>query len=292
MGDRVNTMNIADLAEQNMRERFVDNPCRGIVLGLDNKGNGVQLSWIMGRSANSQNRVYCQDGLRVYTDAADLSKVEDPSLIIYDAMDSAGKAHVVSNGHQTNYIVDALDECIPADICNALSDKYCEPDAPIFTPRISGVQVTDDNACCISILKSSPWARDLWLATIDEHGLRRQQFEKDGRSQTEATRLYNVEVSRLSGLDYHKFPTIHQLFDCPLENGFGYCVTTYRPGHVTLDSFEGEPFVVPMNGSIDEIMGKFWDTLESEWRVAIAGKYIGKDGASHVTLINRFEMVE
>ena len=87
-------------ALKNMELRFVDNPCRGVVTGMNGNGEPVQISWIMGRSSNSQNRVYVAEkekGL-LRTEAADPSKVEDPSLIIYNAMRSINKAHIVSNG--------------------------------------------------------------------------------------------------------------------------------------------------------------------------------------------------
>jgi len=135
-------------AKQNMTERFEDNPCRGIVLGRNEKGHGIQLAWIMGRSPNSQNRVYSQSAFSgIQTEAADPSKVEDPSLIIYNVMGhSVGTltdtAHIVSNGNQTDTILEYIHEGGNARedrFIAALKTRYCEPDPPNFTPRISGV---------------------------------------------------------------------------------------------------------------------------------------------------------
>jgi len=69
--------NIVDIAERNLNERFVQNPCRGIVLGLGEREGAVQLSWIMGRSPNSQNRVYVANGHHILkTEPANSSKVD------------------------------------------------------------------------------------------------------------------------------------------------------------------------------------------------------------------------
>lgn len=113
-------------------------PGRGIVLGLNKAGNfAVQIYWLMGRSNNSRNRVFVKSDNIIKTKAYDESKLEDPSLIIYNAMVSVGKNHVVTNGDQTDTIKDALDN--KKDIKNAIKTRTFEPDAPNFTPRISGI---------------------------------------------------------------------------------------------------------------------------------------------------------
>ena len=116
-------------------------PGRGIVVGKD-----VVYYWIMGRSANSRNRVFVptNDGIR--TQAHDPALLEDPSLIIYHPVRTMGKKLVVTNGDQTDTIVNAgsfRDGCMAREF---------EPDAPNFTPRISAV-VNEDGTFEISILK-------------------------------------------------------------------------------------------------------------------------------------------
>ena len=116
-------------------------PGRGIVVGKD-----CVYYWIMGRSANSRNRVFvkCEDGIR--TEAHDPSKLEDPSLIIYHPVRTMGDKLVVTNGDQTDTIVNAgsfRDGCMAREF---------EPDAPNFTPRISAV-INEDGTFEISILK-------------------------------------------------------------------------------------------------------------------------------------------
>lgn len=133
-------MDIRQLAEQNLRERLGANPYpgRGLVLGRDERGERlVQLYWIMGRSANSRNRVLATDGKEVRTEPADPSQCEDPSLIIYKAMAELRGVFVVSNGDQTDTICEAL--LAGGTFEQALATRTYEPDAPNYTPRISGI---------------------------------------------------------------------------------------------------------------------------------------------------------
>src|SRR3989344_9010106 len=112
-------------------------PGRGIITGLDETGEYlVQVYWIMGRSENSRNRVFgCDDGGRLFTEPVDPSKVKDPKLIIYNAMRESAEYYVVSNGDQTDTVIDST----YADFSGALMELEYEPDAPNFTPRISGL---------------------------------------------------------------------------------------------------------------------------------------------------------
>ena len=140
------TKNICNLLSSNPY------PGRGILLGrsADNK-NAVIAYFIMGRSENSRNRVFerTDDGIR--TRAFDESKMTDPSLIIYHPVRRLGDMTVVTNGDQTDTIV----ENIKAGHCyrHALTQRTFEPDGPNWTPRISGV-VKPDGSYNLSILKS------------------------------------------------------------------------------------------------------------------------------------------
>lgn len=278
-------------AEKNMNSIFVDNPCRGIVLGMNNNGEQVQLSWIMGRSFNSQNRVYVvekENGI-LRTEAADPSKVEDPSLIIYNAMRSINEAHIVSNGVQTDSIYDSFMQqhglLRPEEFFNELSRHYCEPDPPIFTPRISSCQyLHTPTKAYFSILRADPFKKEHWLKTIEKHGLKEEQFEN--------REAFNNEVSRLSGLHYEMFPTERDEFVRGVGPGFGYCITTYKPGHETLDSFDSTPFIVLTQGPLERIMESFWNSLEEKWRVSLGGKVIyGDNSYRMVNPINKNEKV-
>jgi hypothetical protein len=130
-------------------------PGRGIVIGQTPDGKKmVQVYWIMGRSENSRNRVFVREGDVVRTAPFDASRVKDPSLIIYNCTRVAGKAHIVTNGDQTDTIFDALGK--GGSFESALDTRSFEPDEPNFTPRISGlVDLADTlSAYKLGILKT------------------------------------------------------------------------------------------------------------------------------------------
>ena len=111
---------------------------RGIVIGKTPDGKKACIAYfIMGRSANSRNRIFEERDGAVYTKAFDESKVEDPSLIIYAAIKKVAGSLVVTNGDQTDTIVDGRKSGI--SFSAALSKREFEPDKPNFTPRISGI---------------------------------------------------------------------------------------------------------------------------------------------------------
>ncbi len=113
-------------------------PGRGIVVGAPASGNKVFFAYfIMGRSENSRNRVLALDDGALKTRPYDESKVKDPSLIIYNAMRRVGDKAVLTNGDQTDTVVDAL--TAGKSFFDALLTRTFEPDAPNYTPRISAL---------------------------------------------------------------------------------------------------------------------------------------------------------
>ena len=123
-------------------------PGRGIIVGMhDNKK--VIAYFIMGRSENSRNRVFRKDDDTIYTKAFDESKVEDPSLIIYNCIRTFESKTIVTNGNQTDTIYDYLKD--GKTFKDALDTRVYEPDAPSYTPRISWL--LDDDKYLLNILK-------------------------------------------------------------------------------------------------------------------------------------------
>ena len=150
-------MNIYEV--KSITERLEGNtyPGRGIILGMSPDGRkAVAAYFIMGRSANSRNRVFAEKDGAVFTEPYDISRVEDPSLIIYAAIRTLGRNLIVTNGNQTDTIYHGLVEGLSFD--EALTKRCFEPDAPNFTPRISGMITFDENrpefTYQMSILKS------------------------------------------------------------------------------------------------------------------------------------------
>ena len=114
----------------------------------------VTAYFIMGRSVNSRNRIFVEDGEGIRTEAYDPSKMEDPSLIIYAPVRVYGNKTIVTNGDQTDTIYEGLDKQFTFE--QSLRSREFEPDAPNYTPRISGVMHVEKNRFnyAMSILKS------------------------------------------------------------------------------------------------------------------------------------------
>lgn len=130
-------------------------PGRGIVIGRSKDGSkAVTAYFIMGRSANSRNRVFVEEGEGIRTQAFDPSKLEDPSLIIYAPVRVLEKDTIVTNGDQTDTIYDLMSQGKTFE--ESLRTREFEPDAPNYTPRISGILHIEDGSFdyAMSILKS------------------------------------------------------------------------------------------------------------------------------------------
>lgn len=130
-------------------------PGRGIVIGRSEDGSkAVTAYFIMGRSENSRNRIFVEDREGIRTEAYDPSKLSDPSLIIYAPVRVLGNKTIVTNGDQTDTIYDLMNQQQTFE--QALRTREFEPDAPNYTPRISGIMKVDSGKYnfAMSILKS------------------------------------------------------------------------------------------------------------------------------------------
>lgn len=131
-------------------------PGRGIIIGRTPDGKkAVTAYFIMGRSANSRNRIFVEDGDGIRTQAYDPSKLEDPSLIIYAPVRVLGNKTIVTNGDQTDTIYEGMDRQMTFE--QSLRSRTFEPDAPNYTPRISGILHIESSTYnyALSILKSN-----------------------------------------------------------------------------------------------------------------------------------------
>lgn len=141
--------NLEELLHQNSY------PGRGIVIGRSADGTKAAAAYfIMGRSENSRNRIFAEEGQGIRTQAFDPSKVKDPSLIIYAPVRVYGNKTIVTNGDQTDTIYEGLDHQMTFE--ESLRSREFEPDAPNYTPRISGVMHVEGGKFnyALSILKS------------------------------------------------------------------------------------------------------------------------------------------
>ena len=146
------------MEKKNLAKELAGNayPGRGIVIGKSADGKyAVTAYFIMGRSGNSRNRVFVEEGEGIRTQAFDPSKLEDPSLIIYAPVRVLGNKTIVTNGDQTDTIYELMDRQQTFE--QALRTREFEPDGPNYTPRISGIMHLENGgySYAMSILKSN-----------------------------------------------------------------------------------------------------------------------------------------
>lgn len=131
-------------------------PGRGLVVGRSEDGaSWLILYWLMGRSDNSRNRRFVAEGSTLRTEPVDVSRLVDPSLIIYEAMLDLPGIYLVSNGDQTRTVYEAIQA--GGSFEQALETREREPDAPNYTPRISAmIDLRAQSAViALSILKAN-----------------------------------------------------------------------------------------------------------------------------------------
>ncbi len=224
-------------------------PGRGIVVGKSEDGKKAMIAYfIMGRSANSRNRIFERFDGGMRTKAFDESKLVDPSLIIYNPYLSLGNIDIVTNGDQTNTVFDFVKES-PSDLFafeKALSTREFEPDAPNFTPRISAIcNYKDGNfSYKMSILKSA-----------------------NGRP--EACNRFTYDYS------------------AP-EKGIGHFIHTYKCDGDPIPSFYGEPEEVTLPNTAKELADLVWDNLNEDNKVSLFVRVVPLDGgAAEEIIINK-----
>ncbi|MCH5275628.1 MAG: IMP cyclohydrolase [Lachnospiraceae bacterium] len=140
--------------EQELRNNSY--PGRGIVLGKSADGQfAVAAYFIMGRSVNSRNRIFVEEGEGIRTQAFDPAKLSDPSLVIYAPVRVLGNKTIVTNGDQTDTIYEGMDKQFTFE--QSLRSREFEPDGPNYTPRISGIMHVEKGkySYALSILKSN-----------------------------------------------------------------------------------------------------------------------------------------
>lgn len=146
-------MRMLDIGEELKKNAY---PGRGIVIGRTPDGKKAAMAYfIMGRSENSRNRVFVEDGEGIRTQAFDPAKLTDPSLVIYGPVRVLGNKTIVTNGDQTDTIYEGMDRQLTFE--QSLRSREFEPDGPNYTPRISGILHIENGMYnyAISILKSN-----------------------------------------------------------------------------------------------------------------------------------------
>ena len=153
MSGKDNEMEIKNIANELKSNAY---PGRGIIIGRSADGSkAVTAYFIMGRSVNSRNRVFVEDGEGIRTQAHDPALLSDPSLIIYAPVRVLGNKTIVTNGDQTDTIYEGMDKQLTFE--QSLRSREFEPDGPNYTPRISGIMHIENGTYnyAMSILKSN-----------------------------------------------------------------------------------------------------------------------------------------
>jgi IMP cyclohydrolase len=255
-------------------QKFMQAGVQNVMITAGADGDkSVQAYWVMGRSDNSKNRVLIQDKTTVRTQAFDESKMTDPSLVIYNAMvetyitqlinPTADHCNttlfIVSNGDQTDSVRERASNPYYYDgewqgsFQQALLKREFEPDAPNFTPRITGMLAVRESASYdryyYSIIRRNP------STERPEHAFGQGDLARD------------------------------------IPSGAGICFHTYEGDGNPLPAFEGSPYAVPLESNAEEIAGAVWQNLNYEKRVALAIKTIDKkSGEVEVKIINQLEL--
>lgn len=211
---------------------------RGIIIGKSPDGRkAVTAYFIMGRSENSRNRVFVEDGEGIRTQAFDPSKMVDPHLIIYAPVRVLGNKTIVTNGDQTDTIYELMDKQMTFE--QSLRTREFEDDKPNYTPRISGIIHLENGAMnyAMSILKSA---------------------DGDGSSCRRYTYSYSNPMAG-------KGSFIHTYAGDEIE----------QDGVRRLPSFEGEPknVIIP-DMDIDKLTDYLWSNLNKDNKVSLFVRYI------------------
>lgn len=230
-------------------------PGRGIVLGRSADGQqAVILYFIMGRSENSRNRVFTEKDGGIITEAADPARLSDPSLIIYAPVRRYGQRTIVTNGDQTDTVYSCLDHDIGFE--EALRTRTFEPDAPNYTPRISGLLTLDFRGFSykMSILKS---------AGGNAGSQQRMFFEYPQPLPEQGHFLHTYDG------DGDPLPSF---------TGEPRAVALARP--------------VTNRADLELYARSVWDCLNEENRVSLFVRALHLDGVEETCIINKYEKVE
>ncbi len=229
-------------------------PGRGIMLGRSADGQqAVLVYFIMGRSENSRNRVFVEKDGGIITKAADPAKLSDPSLIIYAPVRRHGQRTIVTNGDQTDTIYSCLERDIGFE--EALHTRTFEPDAPNYTPRISGLLTLDFAGFSykLSILKSA------------------------GGNAGSAQRMFFDYPQPLPGQGH--FIHTYAADGEPLPSFFGEPRPVALAGSLT------------MRADLELFARSVWESLDAENKVSLFARTIQLDGAEETCIINKYATV-
>lgn len=228
-------------------------PGRGIIIGKTPDGSRAVVAYfIMGRSANSRNRIFVEEDGGIRTQAYDPLKLTDPSLIIYAPVRVLGNKTIVSNGDQTDTIYQAMDRQQTFE--QSLRSRVFEPDVPNYTPRISGI--------------------------LHVMGCKDEEKAESGFN-------YAMSIIKSSNANPASCCRYSYAYENPLA-GEARFIHTYLHDGNPLPSFEGEPKTVASMDDIDAFAHLIWDHLNQDNKVSLFVRYITiGTGGQETRIINK-----
>ncbi len=221
-------------------------PGRGIIVGKSADGKNAMIAYfIMGRSANSRNRIFERFDGGMRTKAFDESKLEDPSLIIYNPYLKIGNTDIITNGDQTNTVYDYIKEHGEDGFAfeKSLHTREFEPDAPNFTPRISGI---------------------LYYAP-------------------ENTFHYKLSILKSNNGDPTACQRYFYSYN-PLD-GIGHFIHTYKCDGNPIPSFYGEPEEIELPNTAEELADIVWNNLNEDNKVSLFVRAVPLNGDEPTEII-------
>ena len=232
---------IADLLSANTY------PGRGIMIGQSGDGQNAMIAYfIMGRSANSRNRIFERYDGGMRTKAFDESKLEDPSLIIYNPYLQLGCSDIVTNGDQTdtvyNYIKENGDDGFSFE--KSLHTREFEPDCPNYTPRISGML----------------------------------NYAFEGNT-------FNYKMSILKSSNGNPEVCNRYFYSYTPMKGLGHFIHTYECDGNPIPSFYGEPEMVELPNTAEELADVVWNNLNADNKVSLFVRAVPLDGSEPTEII-------
>lgn len=235
---------------------------RGIILGQTPNGRrAVAAYFIMGRSANSRNRVFRAEGDALVIYPYDAARVEDPSLILYAPVRVYENHLIVTNGDQTDTICDGL--AAGREFRDCLRSRTFEPDAPNLTPRISGIidlPVRSGAGHNVSFGEDVRAGRDVSAGNAPT--------EQGAVSGSGAPR-FTYSLSILKSADAAGSGCNRFTYDYESLPGVGHFIHTYLGDGDPLPSFTGEPRRVAIPDDVRRFAADIWEALDENNRISL-----------------------
>lgn len=269
-------------------------PAEGIILGLNESGMPMQVAWILGRCHDSRARHYeyvmyggQPEGLKTVVDEGTKGFVNYKAMGAFVTSDNASPLYmVVSNGIQTEEFIWGRDSHLEMDknFEKVVNELYVKPNNPTFLSRIIGLQHRQDNVVNLAINIADYDMKKKWQDIKISQNLSPETYiDFTNGNQKKANEMYLAEMKKVTNIDINQFPTNTYLFELESSLGLGYVMTT--GGLNPSKSFSGKPFLVPLEGSVDDVAQTIWKELDPNCKLALVARELTYNGGRNYSKI-------